>query len=628
MSLRLKVALPFVILTTIVSLIGVYVITRLVTGTLSERLTNQLLESGRVVSDSFVRQEAAHINSAQLIYFTEGLAEALKNEDRETVLRLARPAFSATTIENLILISPQGNEVLHLLINQNGEVQQVTQDTSAANSPIVAPFLINLNPDEVPHRGLGVNLVNEERYYYTALAVSIDGEFDGVIVVGTSIRTILPAFKAVALADIVIYGNNGQAIATTLGMMDEETLDSLAISESEYKEAIQTDNIVIGKNFTYAERTYILGRSPLQIGNERIGVFAVILPSEFLVEFASTNRNIYVVLFIVLMLVVIVIGYFVSRMIVVPLYSLVKTSQAIAGGDLERRTGIHTNDEIGTLANTFDEMTAKLQERTQQLEKANETLKQIDKTKTNFIQISAHELRTPLTLIMGYSQMLEQDTNKDPELQKLAQGILEGSERMSDIVDSMLDVSRIDSDALFLRKISIEIEAVIRKVQKGFESAFVERKIKFKTEGLDKLPAISADPDMLQKVFYHLVMNAIKYTPDGGEVKVVGKYSNGKHPLELEVAVVDTGIGVDPKVQESIFEKFHQTGEVLLHSSGKTKFRGGGPGLGLAIARGIVQAHGGKIWVESKGYNEETLPGSKFIISLPMKKEKESEKET
>lgn len=625
MSLRLKVALPFVILTMVVSLIGVYVVTRLVTGTLSERLTNQLLESGRVVSDSFVRQESAHVASAQIVSYTEGLAVALKNEDRETVLRLARPAFSAASIENLILISPQGNEIAHFLIDSNGEFIQVDLDMGASRSPMVAQFLQNQNPAEAPRRGLGANLVNGETYYFTALPVTVDREFNGVIVVGTSIRTILPAFKTVALADIVLYGNTGQVIATTLGVMDVETLNILAISNAQYREAIQAEEIVYGDNFDYAGRSYTLARAPLQIGNDRIGVFAVILPADFVVDFASSNRTTYIIVFTILTLLVIAIGYFVSRMIIVPLYKLVDTSQAIAKGDLQSRTGITSTDEIGTLASTFDNMTSKLQERTQQLEKANETLKQIDKTKTNFIQISAHELRTPLTLIMGYSQMLKQDTNKDPELQKLASGILEGAERMSDVVDSMLDVSRIDSDSLFLRKTSIKIEAVIKKVQKGFVSAFVERNLTFTTEGLEKLPAFSADPDMLQKVFYHLIMNAIKYTPDGGEVKVVGKYRNGKKPPELEVSVVDTGIGVDPSKKDAIFEKFHQTGEVLLHSSGKTKFKGGGPGLGLAIARGIVQAHGGKIWVESKGYNEEKLPGSKFIVSLPLQKEREKD---
>lgn len=624
MSLRLKVALPFVILTMVVSLIGVYVVTRLVTSTLNERLTNQLLESGRVFSDSFVKQESAHVGAARIIIYTDGLAKALREEDRETAARLAMPVFGEARIENLILISPQGHEIVHFLIDKNGDLVTVDEDTQASRSFLVAPYLQHRDPEEAPHRGLGISLVNNENYYFTSLPVSVDGEFSGVIVVGTSIRTILPAFKSVALADIALYqGSSGQPIATTLGGMDEETLNTLEISADEYTEALHAQEIVYGENFKYAGRDYTVARAPLQIGNDRIGVFAVILPADFVIDFASSNRTTYIIIFTVLTLIVITIGYFVSRMIIVPLYKLVYTSQAIAKGDLQSRTGIKSDDEIGTLASTFDDMTSKLQERTQQLEEANATLKQIDKTKTNFIQISAHELRTPLTLIMGYSQMLEQDTEKDPELKKLASGILEGAERMSDVVNSMLDVSRIDSDALVLRKTNIELGTVIKKVSKSFETAFVERNLTFTTEGLDKLPTFSADPDMLQKVFYHLIMNAIKYTPDGGRVSVVGKYRNGKKPPEIEVAVVDTGIGVDPAKQEVIFEKFHQTGEVLLHSSGKTKFKGGGPGLGLAIARGIVQAHGGKIWVESKGYNENKLYGSKFIISLPVQKERD-----
>jgi nitrogen fixation/metabolism regulation signal transduction histidine kinase len=121
-----------------------------------------------------------------------------------------------------------------------------------------------------------------------------------------------------------------------------------------------------------------------------------------------------VILFTIVFFFVLVIGYMVTRLIINPLYSLVNTSQAIAGGDLKQRTGISSNDEIGTLANTFDEMTSRLQERTLELERTNQILRNIDRTKTNFIQISAHELRTPLTLIMGYSQMLEQDTKKQP----------------------------------------------------------------------------------------------------------------------------------------------------------------------------------------------------------------------
>lgn len=621
MSIRLKVALPFLLLTIVVSVLGVYVVTRLVTGTLTERLTNQLLESGRVVSDSFVRLEGQHVAEAFRVVYTDGLSGAVQDQNRDTLLSLVEPAFGSGVIENLIIISPQGKELLHLLKDQTGKIIVVEQDTGAANSPIVIPFLRNRNPDEPPRRALGGNLVNNEVYYYTSLPIAVDGKFNGVIILGTSIKTLLPSLKQVALADVVLYGNNGQAIATTLGSADEETLTQLNIPEDQYQELIKSNNsLVTGVNIEIANRNFTIGRAPLQIGNDRIGVFAVALPTDFVIQFGSDNRTTYALVFSALMFAVIIIGYFVSRMIIVPLYSLVDTSQAIAKGDLNRRTGLRTKDEIGTLASTFDEMTTRLQERTIELEEKNETLRKMDKTKTNFIQISAHELRTPLTLIMGYSQMLEQDLKNNPDMQSLAQGILEGAERMTEVVDSMLDVSRIDSNSLVLRKTIMQVEPVVRKVQKEFTTAFKERKIQFSTEGLDALPAISADPDMLQKVFYHLVMNAIKYTPDGGNVKVSGSYVNGTEPPHLEVSVCDTGIGVDPSMHDLIFQKFSQTGDVLLHSSGKTKFKGGGPGLGLAIARGIVQAHGGHIWVESLGHDEQKYPGSKFIVSLPAQK--------
>src|SRR5690606_26771728 len=141
------------------------------------------------------------------------------------------------------------------------------------------------------------------------------------------------------------------------GTMNEETLNILSITETQYMEAIQAEEVVYGDNFEYAGRSYTLARSPLQIGNDRIGVFAVILPLDFVVDFATNNRDTYILVFTGLTLVVILIGYFVSRMIIVPLYKLVYTSQAIAQGDLESRTGINSRDEIGTLASTFDDMT-------------------------------------------------------------------------------------------------------------------------------------------------------------------------------------------------------------------------------------------------------------------------------
>ena len=632
MSIRLKVILPYLFLTIVVSVIGVYVVTRLVSNTIQERLSNQLLEAGRVVSDSFVRQEVRHVETARIIAYTSGLADALASEDRDTALSLAEPIFTGLGLENLILISPQGNELVHLVLDDKGKLQRVEQTTGVAKSTLVTPFLNSRNVTDPPHRALGVNLVNDETYYYTSIPVSSEGKFAGVVVVGTAIRNILPFLKNTSLADIIFYGGDGQAIGTTLSGGAKQTLELVSMKKDEYEKVIASENIVNGNNIVVDGRSYSVAHGPLQVGNDRIGVFSVALPLDFVIKSGADSRTTYVILFTVVFFFVLAIGFVVSRLIINPLYSLVSTSQAIAGGDLDQRTGIHSNDEIGTLAYTFDDMTARLQDRTHQLEertleleRANQTLRNIDKTKTNFIQISAHELRTPLTLIMGYSQMLEQDTKDNPELAALAQGILDGSERMTDIVDSMLDVSRIDSNTLFLRKTGLQLDLLIKKVNKRFEKAFEERNISMNADGLRDLPLIPADPDLLLKVFNNIVMNAIKFTPDGGSITISGRYLNGSEPPQVEVAIHDTGIGIEPALQKLIFEKFNQTGDVLLHSSGKTKFKGGGPGLGLAIARGIVEAHGGRIWVESPGYNEEVHPGSTFFVSLPTEKQLEKD---
>jgi signal transduction histidine kinase len=200
---------------------------------------------------------------------------------------------------------------------------------------------------------------------------------------------------------------------------------------------------------------------------------------------------------------------------------------------------------------------------------------------------------------------------------------MDGYIRMEEVVNSMLDVSKIDSQSLKISRANSKLSLIIAKAKKPFESALEERHLELTTDGLDKLPSISADSELLHKVFYHVIMNAIKYTPDGGNISIAGKtVEDSPSSSEVEITVHDTGIGIAKENQEVVFEKFYQTGEVLMHSSGKTKFKGGGPGLGLAIAKGIVEAHGGRIWLESPGYNEKTTPGTTVYVRLPVNGQK------
>ncbi|MGD8405798.1 MAG: ATP-binding protein [Anaerolineales bacterium] len=628
MSIRIKVILPYLLLTLLVAITGAYVVTRLVTDSLSERLQNQLLEAGRIVSDEIARQELQHIENARIIIFTRGVAEELLDVDPD-LDRLVLPTASGVGIENLFIFNKQGQEMLHLLEQVDGDLLNVTKPTRDNNFDFIQSVLASDNPDAPPTRAIRKDPENNRWYYYTAVPFVANDEMIGVIIIGTSIDTIMPLMKSTSLADVIIYGESGQAIASTIMAQEEEEgifLKTLSIPVATYQEVAAADGLVSGENITVGERSYSLARGKLQVSDELLGVFAVVLSSDYVVQTSAVNRNLYVGIFAVAMVVVILLGYFIARGIIDPLSSLVQTSKAIAEGDLDKRTDIQSKDEIGALAATFDKMTESLQERTidlqnrtLELERINQILEQMDRTKVSFIHISAHELRTPLTLIQGYSYMLQQMAKKDSNLESIANGLMEGFERMEEVVNSMLDVSKIDSKTLDLAPEKTNLSFVITKAKKPFETALNERKLKFNTEGLQDLPVISADANLLHKVFYHVIMNSIKYTPDGGEISVRGKIvEESPSSSEIEISVSDTGIGISKQNQEVVFEKFYQTGEVLMHSSGKTKFKGGGPGLGLAIARGIVEAHGGQIWLDSPGYDEKTNPGTTVYIRLPL----------
>ncbi len=268
--------------------------------------------------------------------------------------------------------------------------------------------------------------------------------------------------KSTSLADVIIYGENGKAIASTIqaqGGDESLYLNTLSITETTYQQVATSGGIVFGENLTIGERPYSLARGKLKVSNDLLGVFAVVLSSEYVVQTAALNRNLYVALFSMAMVVVVLLGLLISRRSIInPLFSLVQTSQAIAGGDLDRRTGISSKDEIGELANTFDEMTANLQQRTIELERANKLLEQMDRTKSSFISISAHELRTPLTLIQGYAYMLQQFAQENPEIETLATGLMEGYERIEEVVNSMLDVSKIDSKTLNIAQAELKTQ--------------------------------------------------------------------------------------------------------------------------------------------------------------------------
>jgi len=256
-----------------------------------------------------------------------------------------------------------------------------------------------------------------------------------------------------------------------------------------------------------------------------------------------------------------------------------------------------------------------------ELRKALDRLERLDRTKSDFIQVAAHELRTPVAALTGYAQMMQNlpAVQEIPEIKALSEGIMTSTERLLRIFNNILDTSRVMTSNLVVRRSPVSLSLTLRGVCNEFSKAIEARSLHLEIKGLDDLPFCPAEPDLLYKAFHHLVNNAIKYTPDGGRIAISGEVVQSPElgPV-AQVTVEDSGIGIAAEDIDLIFEKFYRTGEVALHSSGTTEFKGGGPGLGLAIAQGIIIAHGGRIWAESPGYDEKTCPGSRFIVQLPL----------
>lgn len=376
LNIQGKIVLPYLILTLTVAIIGLYVVTKLVAGSLEERLNNQLLEAGRVVSDSLARRETEHLESARAVAFTVGLTDALQAGDRERVAALAQPAAAVRGVECLVIVDTQGQAVFHGLRQDDGRFEIVEDPFDPSGLWMVQELVEAGDPNGLPKRGLVLYLLNDRYYYFTAIPVGLEDGSVGVVIVGTSLDTLLPHFEKTSLADVTIYLNGGRAIASTFTRAEQPAdvdalLDKLSITPELYEQVIHSpDSTTIEQIDDIRGRDYHFAHEVLRVGNDSLGVFAAALPSGFIIRAGTTSRYTYAAIFATAMVGVIAIGYLISQRITRPLSRLVHTSQAVAEGNLDQRTGIASADEIGRLAATFDQMTGRLADRTSALEEA------------------------------------------------------------------------------------------------------------------------------------------------------------------------------------------------------------------------------------------------------------------
>lgn len=301
------------------------------------------------------------------------------------------------------------------------------------------------------------------------------------------------------------------------------------------------------------------------------------------------------------------------------------------GGKREEIEG-GTEEQLTLQQEYTQELVVQLEEKIRELQKVNQELRHADELKSQFIAMASHEIKTPIAVIQGYLTILQGITVK-PDADETTclslDGIAKGVNRLKYIVEDMLDITRIEGKTLQVHRQQLMVKDAVLAAFRQLEPAAQERGLIITVVPMDGLPIVRADSRRMQQVFINLLGNAIKYTPDGGTINVSAKVTQGielahyNRPTSasgsfVEIVFADNGIGIDPQEQERIFDLFYEVRDVSLHSTSKTSFMGSGLGLGLAISRGIVEAHGGFLWAESERYDLERCPGSRFHVLLPL----------
>ncbi len=318
----------------------------------------------------------------------------------------------------------------------------------------------------------------------------------------------------------------------------------------------------------------------------------------------------------VMLLLVIGMAYAVSGFLLRPLVRMRSLATRIAAGDFSGRMSVGTRDVIGQLSESFNEMSARLLDltrnleekvriRTGELSEANHRLRQLDRQKSEFISFASHELRSPLSGIRGMASLLRRSEVGEERRNEYLELIENEARRMTALVEDFLCMTRIEAGMDGIRRKPVDLRSLL---EEACRIVAVGADVRIRT-GFEQLPVVPADPYRIGQVIRNLLDNAVKYSPPGGVIDVTASFRAGR----VEVGVNDQGPGISPSDLPHIFEKFYRGGDDLT-------VKMSGSGIGLAIARSIVEAHGGTIRVES-----EPGRGAGFLFTLPAAEESEQQ---
>lgn len=588
-SLSITLATAFLILTWILLLAS---------GALELYLNFQAQQKSIVNQQQLIAQEAADKVSSfvkerlQMLTTTARLADLVDATAENQELTLSRLLGLESSFRQVVLLDHQKQEL--------AAVSRLSKkDLSQLEGRISTDLFSQIDQGQTSLSQVYIDEVTSEPMVMMAASIrDVFGNFKGILVAEVNLKFMWDlvgsmkigergtAFVVDRQGNLIAFGDVSRVLkGENLARLQE--VNEFMNDEEQVKRADRTKGI----QGTSVVSTFVALGTP---------DWAVVVELPFGEAYAPIVSQIVIMTVImnVIFLLSLVATVWVSRRITRPVKELRDAAIEIGKGNLDRKVEVKTNDEIGELAETFNIMIAKLKSQKERDEA-------VSKMKSEFISITAHQLRTPLSALKWTFDLIKEGSmgKFTKEQADYLENCRLANEKMINTINGLLDITRIEEGRFLYEFTEIQMEGLVKEIIGSLKLEAARKKLKISFQEPDApVSPVKVDVEKISMVVRNLLENAIRYTPEGGRIDV----SLEKRPQEIMIRVQDTGIGIPADQHQRVFDKFFRAKNALTVETN-------GSGLGLYIAKNIVEKHGGRIWFDS-----EEKKGTTFYFTVPL----------
>lgn len=366
-NINARIIGPFLLTIALVAAIGVYIVTRLVAGSLQERFNNQLLDSAHAAANSLADIEREQLTVLRSMVFTEGIPQAVQEQDITHLEEWLRPIATNARLDDVIVFDHSGKGIFQLTLSDSMRLNYTVVPAQDVNDWDGVHEVLVANADVLGDKYIDIRVSESGALFYiTAPVKARDGKLVGGISIGMHLERMVQLISHQSLSAVALYDSDGAILGSTFRSVS--SMD-LVLTTDRVRELTQsTHEFSPVEEQTFQDLPYQIMYAPLEIRSNQVGLIAVGLPTNFIVERISTSRNSFGILFAGMFLGIGMLGLVIARTIIRPVRRLVDTTRAIRDGDFTRRVGLRSPDELGELGQSFDHMTSQLVQQNTQIE--------------------------------------------------------------------------------------------------------------------------------------------------------------------------------------------------------------------------------------------------------------------